>query len=55
MTYLRSQCKPGAMDNKTLMFEFTRKTFHDSFPLPCNFTSNQEIYGRTFFSEIDCL
>ena len=23
-----------AMENKTLLFEFTRKTFHDSFPLP---------------------
>ena len=32
--YLRSQCKPGAMANKTLMFEFTREKFHDSFPLP---------------------
>ena len=32
--YLRSQCKPGAMTNKTLMFEFTREKFHDSFPLP---------------------
>ena len=34
--YLREQCQPGApeMANKTLLFEFTRKTFHDSFPLP---------------------
>ena len=22
---------------------------------PCNFTSNQEIYDRTFLSEMDCL
>ena len=33
-SYLRSQCKPSAMANKTLMFEFTKKQFHDSFPLP---------------------
>lgn len=32
--YMRQQCTPGAMDNSTLLFEFTRKTFHDSFPLP---------------------
>ena len=32
--YMRSQCKQGAMDNQTLLFEFTRKAFHDSFPLP---------------------
>jgi hypothetical protein len=32
--FLRQACSPGAYDNKTLLFEFTRKLFHDSFPLP---------------------
>ena len=33
--YMRSQCRPQATDNnETLLFEFTRKAFHDSFPLP---------------------
>ena len=33
--YLRSQCRPAmATANQTLLFEFTRKTFHASFPLP---------------------
>jgi hypothetical protein len=32
--FLRGACNSGAYDNSTLLFEFTRKKFHDSFPLP---------------------
>eukprot|EP00911_Craspedida_sp_UC1_P001382 UC1_evm1s1043 len=34
--YLRAQCKAGGgpLQNKSLLFEFTRKKFHDPFPLP---------------------
>jgi hypothetical protein len=33
--FLRKACSPAtAYANETLLFEFTRKKFHDSFPLP---------------------
>lgn len=34
--FLRSHCKPGYHNSstETLMYEFTKKQFHDSFPLP---------------------
>ena len=31
---MRGLCRPGAADNITMLFEFTRKSFADSFPLP---------------------